>query len=74
MKHSVIIKSPDGEKIELVASDNDDLSEGAFLGAKALLDLLQDDMDLEDGYSILKVSDKETSEKDYKKPFSEMFD
>jgi hypothetical protein len=74
MKYSVVIKSPEGEKIELVTSDNDDFSEGALIGARALLALLQDDMDLEDGYFIEKVSGRDSSDEDSRKPFSEMFD
>ena len=53
----VLIKSPDGEKIELVSSDDNKIIEGASLGAEALLNLLCDEMDLEDGYEIVQTQD-----------------
>ena len=52
----IVIKSPEGEEIELVSSDDEGIIEGAFLGASALLNLLSDEMDLEDGYEIVKKS------------------
>ena len=55
----IFIQSPEGEKIELVSSANDKLLEGAYLGAQALLNLLSDEMDLEDGYEIIKSNDEE---------------
>jgi hypothetical protein len=49
----VFIKSPEGEKIELVSSSDEKIIEGALLGAEALLNLLSDEMDLEEGYEIV---------------------
>jgi hypothetical protein len=74
MQNKIVIKSPEGEKIELVSSKDENFAEGALLGAKSLLNLLQDDMDLEDGYIIEKVLEEEDSSKSSSKPFSEMFD
>lgn len=62
MKTRVFIVSPDGEKIELLNSDDPKIAEGAQLGAQALLNLLSDEMDLEDGYEIVKEQSYQNSD------------
>ena len=52
MLRKIAIKSPDGEEVELVASEDPAIIEGAKLGARALLDLFTDEIDLESGYQI----------------------
>ena len=64
----VMIISPDGEEIELVAAKEEKLCEGARLGAQALLDLLQDEMDLEEGYKISLQHDPLKTEDHYIHP------
>ena len=49
----ICIKSPDGEEIELLATDDDRVIEGAKMGAQSLLNLLSDEIDLEEGYEII---------------------
>ena len=61
----VMIISPEGDEIELVAAKEEKLCEGARLGAQALLDLLQDEMDLEDGYKISLQHDATNNEDHY---------
>jgi len=73
MKYRVIIHSPDGEEIDLVSGDDANFCKGALLGAQALLKLLQDDLDLEDGYSIQKVESSQTLNQS-DTPFSQLFD
>ena len=75
MVYRVLVKDGDGEEIELIKSDNPDFSEGAKLGAEALLNLFYDEMDLEDGYEVLLKREGEINHsKDKSKSFSEMFD
>lgn len=50
---SILIKSPDGEEVELVSSSDEQIIEGAMLGAQALLNLLCDELELDDGYEII---------------------
>tara|TARA_Y100000991_G_scaffold195483_1_gene164822 strand:+ start:400 stop:630 length:231 start_codon:yes stop_codon:yes gene_type:complete len=63
--YQLIVKSPEGDKIELLASQNKGYIYGAQDGAKALLDLFTDDMDLEDGYTVTveKEGDDSTPQK-----------
>ncbi len=56
----ILVRSPEGEEIELVATEESRFCAGAEVGAKAMLDLLHDEMDLEDGYSIVVKKDGET--------------
>lgn len=53
MDYRIVVKGPEGDKIELLATGDSKIADGALLGAQALLDLLSDEMDLEDGYEIL---------------------
>ncbi|MBP6216959.1 MAG: hypothetical protein KA436_00055 [Oligoflexales bacterium] len=55
--YQVMIQSPDGEEIELVAAEEKPFSTGAKIGAEALLHLLTDEVDLEEGYSIVVKQD-----------------
>ena len=55
MAGKIILKSPEGEECELVSSGDDKILEGAELGVQALLNLLFDDLDLEEGYEVLLV-------------------
>ncbi len=55
----VCIKSPEGEEIELVATEENRFAAGAEIGARSLLNLLSDEMDLEEGYSIVVKKDDE---------------
>ena len=53
MLYQVMIKSPEGTEIELIATESVTVAEGAKMGAEALLNLLADDMDLEEGYQVI---------------------
>lgn len=55
----ICIKSPEGEEIELLATEETRFGAGAELGARSLLNLLNDEMDLEDGYTIVVKKDGE---------------
>ncbi len=55
----VLIRSPEGEEVELMATEENRFGAGAELGAKALLNLFRDEMDLEEGYSIVVKRDGE---------------
>lgn len=57
--HRVIVLSPEQEEIELLSTEDEKLANGAKEGATALLDLLYDDIDLEDGYRIVLQSEND---------------
>ena len=50
--YRLAIKSPDGEEIELLTSYDEDFSKGAKEGAIALLNLMYDEFDLDEGFDI----------------------
>ena len=51
--YQILIRSPEGDEIELVASEEARFCAGVETGTKALLDLFKDEMDLEGGYAII---------------------
>ncbi len=51
--YRLFVKSPEGEEIELVSTEDKSQCEGAKLGAQALFNLFADDFDLEDNYSFV---------------------
>lgn len=64
--YQILIRGPEGEEIELVATEEKRFGAGVEEGSKALLSLFKDEMDLEEGYSIVVKKDGErTSFQDY---------
>ena len=59
--YQIMIRGPEGDEIELVATEEDRFGAGVETGTKALLDLFKDEMDLEDGYSIVVKKDGQRS-------------
>ena len=51
--YQVFVESPDGEKIEVIASEDKNFSEAAQEGAKAMLAIFSDEMELEEGYQVI---------------------
>ena len=57
--YQIFIRGPEGDEIELVATEEVRFGAGVESGTKALLNLFKDEMDLEDGYSIIVKQDGE---------------
>jgi len=57
--YQILIRGPEGDEIELVATEETRFGAGAEIGVKALLNLFKDEMDLEDGYSVVVKKDGE---------------
>ena len=59
-----MIRGPEGDEIELIATEETHFGAGVEAGAKALLDLFKDEMELEEGYSIVVKRDGERTNLD----------
>lgn len=55
--YQILIRGPEGDEIELLATEENRFGAGAEIGAKALLNLFKDEMDLEEGYSVVVKKD-----------------
>jgi len=57
--YQILIRGPEGEEIELIATEEARFGAGVESGTKALLNLFKDEMDLEEGYAIVVKKDGE---------------
>ncbi len=55
--YQILIRGPEGDEIELVATEEQRFGAGVEVGTRALLDLFKDEMDLEEGYAIVVKKD-----------------